>query len=400
MGGERSPGRHGGRPRVTQADDYRWVDRQADFDDLLERFSREERYALDTEFHRERTYFPRLALLQLAIPGEIALVDPLKVDVHAMQSLFASDSVAVLHAAQQDLDVLTHACGAVPRRLFDTQLAAGFVGYSTPSLSSLVQGELGVTVTKGDRLTDWLHRPLTDAQRTYAAGDVLYLLELHDLLLEHLATLGRGAWAEEACEELRTRPVSGADPESAWERVKDMKNLRPKSRGVARAVAAWRERRAMELDIPVRQVLPDLAVLGIAQRAPRTVEELSGARGVDRRHLGEAISRQLLEAVAEGRERPIENAKNGHDDLARSLRPAVTLVSAWVAELAHRERLDTTLLATRADLVALIRGDEDARLREGWRSEVLGDQVERLLRGAAGLTFDEDHGLRLINVTP
>ena len=113
---------------------YRWIDTRPEFEALIDRLCAEPRYALDTEFHRERTYFPKLALMQFAANGETALVDPLAVELSALRRLFASDTVAVLHAAQQDLDVLTHACGAVPARMYDTQLASGFLGYSTPSL--------------------------------------------------------------------------------------------------------------------------------------------------------------------------------------------------------------------------------------------------------------------------
>jgi len=376
---------------------HRWIDDQGEFDALIARLCTEPRYAMDTEFHRERTYFPQLALLQLATPTEgLVLVDPLPLDLSGLRQLFASPALAVVHAAQQDLDVLTHACGAVPAHLYDTQLAAGFVGYGTPSLVSLLQGELKVSAAKGDRLTDWLRRPLTDAQRDYAAADVAHLLQLHDVLVAQTDALGRSEWVAEACEELRTRPVSGTSPDEAWLRLKDVKNLRPKARGVAKALAAWRERRAMELNIPVRQVLPDLAILGIAQRAPSTVGELSSARGVDERHSRGTNAQQILSAVAAGRELVTEMRTYDVDDLDRTLRPAVTLVSAWVSELARRQKVDNTLLATRSDLVALIRGDANARLRSGWRAEMLGDQVEQLLQGNAGLTFDREQGLRLI----
>ena len=370
----------------------------AALDDVVESVLAHDRYALDTEFHRERTYFPRLALIQIAWGDRTVLVDPLAVDARRLRPLLDSDRLAVLHAAQQDLDVLTHACGGVPTRLYDTQLAAGFLGYSTPSLSSLVAGEFGITLAKGDRLTDWLMRPLTADQQRYAAADVEHLLALHDRQLAELETLGRIAWVEEACEELRVRPVSGAEPDQAWTRIKDAKSLKPRARGVAKAVAAWRERRAMRTDVPVRQVLPDLGVLGIAQSAPRTPDDLARCRGVDGRHTKGTIANEILDAVTRGLEEPVVVERHEGEELDRRLRPAVTLVSAWVAELARQERIDTALLATRADLVALLRGDEAARLRHGWRSDVVGDAIGRLVQGRAGLTFDGDGGLRLIDI--
>ena len=377
---------------------HRWIASDREVERFVEQASSEPRYALDTEFHRERTYFPKLALVQIAAVGEIVLIDPLGCDLSPLKRLFDSESLCVVHAAQQDLDVLTHAVGAIPRRLYDTQLAAGFLGYSTPSLVSLLQGELRVTAAKGDRLTDWLRRPLSDDQCSYAASDVAYLLQLHDTLTAKLDAEGRAQWVADACEELRTRPVGGIDPDLAFTKLKDVRILKPRARGVARAVAGWRERRAMSIDSPVRQVLPDLAILGIAQKQPRTVQELGQARGVDERHTRGAIAKELLAAVEVGLADESPPVAAEADDLDRGLRPAVTLVSAWVSEVARQQRIDSGLLATRHDLVALLRGDEDARLATGWRGELLGEGIRRLVAGEAALTFDGRGGLNLIDV--
>ena len=379
---------------------YRWIDSSDDVAGYVERVLAEPRYALDTEFHRERTYFPKLALVQIAAAGEIVLIDPLACDLSPLKLLFAGDPVCVVHAAQQDLDVLTHAVGAVPMHLYDTQLAAGFLGYSTPSLVSLLQSELRVTAGKGDRLTDWLRRPLSADQRDYAASDVAHLLQLQDTLDVKLAVEGRAEWVADACEELRTRPVSGTEPDLAWTRLKDVRVLKPRARGVARAVAAWRERRAMAIDSPVRQVLPDLAILGISQKQPTTVAELGQCRGVDDRHTRGVIATDILAAVREGMANEASMPAGDGEELDRSLRPAVTLVSAWVSEVARQRRIDTALLATRNDLVAFLRGDTDARLATGWRGEFLGEGIRRLVAGQAALTFDGRGGLSLIDITP
>jgi ribonuclease D len=376
----------------------RWVADQTAFEAVLDEVANEPRYALDTEFHRERTYFPRLALVQIAWSGGVALIDPLAVDMTCMTSLLESDSLAVLHAAQQDLDVLQTSCKSIPKRLFDTQLASGFLGYSTPSLSSLLASELKVQVAKGDRMTDWLQRPLTDEQRQYAASDVDHLLELQDGITAQLEQLGRLDWALEACEELRSRPTGPADPSDAWLRIKDTKVLKAKGRGIARSVAAWRERRAMNSDIPVRQVLPDLAVLGVAQRGPRTVPELMSCRGVEERHARGRLGEEILAAVAAGRDDEPEMPSGDGEELSRQLRPAVTLVSAWIGELSRQRRIDSALLATRSDLVSLLRGDSDARLAHGWRAEFVGDDLRNLVAGRAALSFDGKGGLRLIDL--
>jgi ribonuclease D len=384
---------------------YEWVDRQTQLEQLIATLCSVERYALDTEFHRERTYFPKLALLQVAwhdvsAPGglRVALVDPLATDVHALAPLFESDTLCVIHAAQQDLDVMTHSVGVVPQAMFDTQIAAGFAGYGTPSLVTLLQGEIGISPPKGDRLTDWLRRPLSDDQLSYAAADVEYLLELHDKLVAKLTASNRLKWVDDACEELRTRPVSGSSHDDAWLRLKDARTLRPNARGVAKSLAAWRERRAMRLDVPVRQVVPDLAILGIAQRAPSTAKELAQARGVDERHTRGPIADEILDAVRQGKSAPVPETPPSADDLERNLRPAVALISAWISQLARDESVDTAMLATRSDLVAFLRGDDDARLSTGWRAELLGDGIRRLVAGQAGLTFDGQGRLKLIPV--
>lgn len=383
---------------------YQWVDTQDHFDDVLAELIGVDRYALDTEFHRERTYWPQLALIQVAWQPdgrdgiqELALIDPLAVDISGFGALFASESLCVIHAAQQDLDVLTHSVGSVPQRMFDTQLAAGFAGYGTPSLVALLQGEINITPAKGDRLTDWLRRPLTENQCQYAAIDVEYLLEVHDLLVAKLEEAGRMGWSDDACEELRTRPVSGANPEDAWLRLKDSRSLRPGARAVAQSLAAWRERRAMRVDIPVRQVLPDLAILGVSQRSPSTLKDLTQARGIDDRHTRGGIADEILQAVAAGKDKPPPEAPKSPDDLDRNLRPAVTLVSAWISQLARDEKIDTVLLGTRADIVAFLRGDDDARLAHGWRAALLGDGISDLVAGEAALTFEQGR-LKLVAV--
>jgi ribonuclease D len=154
----------------------------------------------------------------------------------------------------------------------------------------------------------------------------------------------------------------------------------------------------MERNIPVRQILPDLAVLGIAQRQPSTEKELGQARGVDERFGRGKLAAEILAAVAAGKEAEPPDARPGGDDLERDLRPAVTLVSAWVSQVARAERIDTAILATRADLVELLAGDPDARLAQGWRAQVLGDGISRLVAGEAALTFDREGGLRLVDV--
>ncbi|MGA0793251.1 MAG: ribonuclease D [Ilumatobacteraceae bacterium] len=352
-------------------------------------------YALDTEFHRERTYFPRLALVQLQWGRTNVLIDPLAVDPRGLADLLRGPGLAILHASQQDLEVLRYAVGDVPSRLFDTQLAAGFVGYSTPSLAALVQSQLKVTLSKGDRMTDWLRRPLTSSQCSYARSDVAHLEQLFERIRARLEELGRTTWVEEACEELRQRPWGESNPDDAWLRIKDARALKGTARGVAQALAAWRERRAMATNVPLRRVMSDMALLGIAQAAPNSTEELAHARGVDERYLGGSVAREILAAVRDGRERVVEVDTQSHEPLEKRLRPAVTLVTAWIGELARSAEIDPMLVATNRDIVALLAGGE-SRLSHGWRRDLVGRDIQRLLKGESGLSFDGDGRLRLI----
>ncbi|MGI9604302.1 MAG: ribonuclease D [Acidimicrobiales bacterium] len=376
--------------------DYRMVDTEAGLAEVIDALIDQPRYAIDTEFHRERTYYPKLALVQIAWPDDLVLIDPLAVDLAPLEKVLEADTIAVMHACGQDLEVLELATGTVPVNLFDTQVAAGFLGMATPSLSSLHERFLQKRLPKGDRLTDWLARPLNQGQLDYAASDVRHLLHIHDLIADDLQSRGRTRWAADELAEQRERGRSVRDPDEAWRKIKETRHLKPKSMGVARAVAAWRERRAAEIDQPVRFVLPDLAIVALAQKRPTSPGELKGLRGVDDRHLRGSVGEQVLSAVEEGLQSPVTTAPiNRNTEPKRELRPAVTLVSAWVSQLARELELDATLLGTRADIEAFVRGDTDARLRDGWRAQAVGDALTHLLDGEAALAFDGELGLVL-----
>ncbi len=222
---------------------FHMVTAQSDLDALIGRLGAHDELALDTEFHRERTYRPRLALLQIASPVEVALIDPLAVDVRELSLLLGGDQLLVMHAASQDLEVLEHAVGVVPKRIFDTQVAAGFIGMASPSLSALHERILGIHLPKADRLTDWLERPLGEAQLAYAASDVAYLLEVKRRLVDDVTQRGRQSWLEDEHADLVDRLRNPREPDEAWTRVKELRQLKGEARAAAQAVAAWRERR-------------------------------------------------------------------------------------------------------------------------------------------------------------
>lgn len=373
-----------------------WVNSEDTLAELITALKPVGELCFDTEFHRERTYYPQLALLQVAWDGGIALVDPLAVDIRPLGPTLAGEATVVAHAAGQDLEVLDRACGVVPVDLFDTQVAAGFLGFSTPSLATLAERMLRLHLPKGDRLTDWRQRPLTPAQLEYAASDVAHLLPLADLIRSQLRAAGRLEWATQECKRLYAEARAPQLPETAWWKIKEVRHLRGRSRAVAQEVAAWRERTAARVDRPVRTVLPDLGVLAIANHPPSNVDGLRGLRGMEGRVPKGEAGVGLLAAVQRGLALPNEALRAPPtDEVERGMRPAANLVSAWIGQLARDLRIDATLLATRSDLHALLRGDPDARLAEGWRRDLVGDRVRRLVSGEAAIAFDGKGGLVL-----
>lgn len=366
----------------------RWVDTDEGLAEIVEQLLQVPAFGVDTEFHREKTYYPQLALVQLSWDDERALVDPLAIDLEPFAAALTGPATVVMHAASQDLEVLHRSCGVLPRDLFDTQLAASFVGHSLPALSALVDRFYGVHLPKGDRLTDWLRRPLGEDQRTYAASDVEFLLGLQEKLTAALEERGRLEWALDECEALRQKGQVIRDPDEAWTRIKEARSLRGEAAAVARAVAAWRERRAAELDQPVRFILSDLAVVGVAQRRPKNQGDLARIRGVDERHAKGKVGEALIKAVAEGREQEVPRHAGPSHELDRKLRPAVALVAAWVGQLSRDLEIETSMVATRHDIESLLAGDPEARLTKGWRAELVGERIRRLVEGEAALAFD------------
>lgn len=356
----------------------------------------ESAYGLDTEFHGERSYFPQLALLQCAWPGGVALIDPLALDVSPLAEILDGDGTMVTHAGDQDLAILERATGTTPTHLFDTQVAAGFVGLGSPGLADLVRRVTGEKMAKGQQLTDWTRRPLDEKQCQYAAADVEYLLDLYDILRERLEEMRRLDWALDECDELLARDRSPRDPDTAWWKIKGSRRFRGETRRVAQTVAAWRERTAVKRDLPPRFVLSDLALAGIAQRRPRTAKQFLAVRGLDRGGLNERTRQEVLDAVGEGIDLDDDRVLPPPDgkELDRSLGPAVTVILAWANQRASDLDLHTSALATRADVVDYLR-DGSGRLSHGWRHEVLAETIDRLLDGHQALALRPEGGLRL-----
>jgi ribonuclease D len=354
---------------------------------LVTRVSGEPYYGFDTEFHTERTYVPQLALIQLAWSEEVALVDPLAVDPAPLAGLFGGSGVAVAHAAVQDLDILMAACGTIPATVFDTQIVAGFLGMSSPSLSRLADQVLGISLPKADRLSDWLERPISQRQLSYAGSDVAHLLALRDALEDRLRALGRLEWALDECDQVLGDRAPAREPEEAWWKLGDIRSMSRRSRGVAQEVAAWRERTAAATNRPRRMILSDLGLLAISQRPPKNMEELRRTRGVDGRHLAQGRASEILHAVGSGLELPparLRMPREGRDVPAPPA--AVAVCSGLVRQIADDLDFDQSLLATRADIAQLLTG-EPSRLDAGWRRDMVGEPLRRLIAGDVAAAF-------------
>jgi ribonuclease D len=332
--------------------------------------------AVDTEFVRERTYFPRLCLIQAAAGGDILLVDALAIaDGGALARELSDDRrPKVLHAARQDIEALLPLTGAPLAPVFDTQQAAALLGFPAQiGYAELVRQVLGVELAKGHARTDWSRRPLSQEQLAYAADDVRYLPDLAAALDDRLAAAGRRAWLDEESAMLRDVSLYRVEPAEAWRRLKGVDRLDAASFAAARALAAWRERRAMSRDLPRGWILPDAALYELASARPATREALARVAAVPKGTAARA-GEELLAAIASP---PSDDAPRA-DDTGRpgpeQLRRQKSLQKA-LADVSLELQIEPEVLATRRELAALARGARDVPVLSGWRRSVVGERL-------------------------
>jgi ribonuclease D len=356
------------------------IQQPGDLETALFRLRGADRLALDTEFMRERTYHPQLCLVQIASATDCVLIDPLAgLDLAPLHTLLQERSrLKILHAARQDLEVLLLAGGAVPGPLFDTQIAAALLGMPPQvGYAELVARQLGHSIDKGQTRTDWSRRPLSAAQLAYAADDVRHLLTLQAELQAALAARGRADWVAEETATLENPALYRTDPAAAWKRLKGLNRLRPAEQSAARALADWRERRALESDKPRGWILADEALYAIATRAPTTISELESVPalppGVVRKR-GEELLELLRAAANDDSAVPLSAPRRPEPaELARATR-----LLQVVREVATAQEIGAEVLATRRDVEAIAFGScelEDSALARGWRRDLL---LERL----------------------
>jgi ribonuclease D len=355
---------------------------------------------VDTEFLRERTYWPQLCLAQLAHPSDdddleaAALIDPIAgdLDLTPLFELMRNPSVVkVFHAARQDLEIFWNLGGLIPAPLFDTQVAAMVCGYGDQvGYETLVRKVCKESLDKSSRFTDWAHRPLTEKQMVYALADVTHLRAIYESLAAQLRRTGRGAWVAEEMAVLTSPETYRNDPEEAWRRLKT-RSASPRFLAVAKALAAWRERRAQERDIPRNRLMKDDALLEVASARPTTQEELNRARLLQREARKGEVAKEILEAVARGLEMPEaeiprkEPARAG----AKGSEALVDLLKVLLKSRAEDLGVAPKLLASSDDL-SRIAGEEtpDVPALNGWRREAFGELALQLKRGEIALSAE------------
>ena len=361
---------------------------------LLARARAHGRISIDTEFMREKTYWAKLCLVQVAVGDECALIDPLAGDDMGPLLEVLSDPavIKIVHAGSQDLEIFYRMSGHAAAPVFDTQIAATVAGFpSQVGYARLMKDLFDVDIDKSDTFTDWARRPLTPAQVEYALNDVRFLDGAFLELSARLEKEGRAAWLAGDMARLSDDRVYAVEPEEQFRRVKRISSLSRRQLGVLQKVAAWREREAMRRDLPKRWVIGDETLIEVARRRPTDASALSEIRGLNPRALGDGGS-GLLSAVRAG----VETAEEVLPRLEKKPRTivdvegVVELMGALVRVRASEKGIAVPLLATRGDLERLASGQrDDSPLLEGWRKAIVGDALVALIDGALALRVSD-----------
>jgi ribonuclease D len=350
--------------------------------------------AVDTEFMRETTYWPKLCLIQVAGPEDSAVIDPLseELDLGPLLALLADPAIEkVFHAARQDIEIFNN-LGVIPRPLFDTQIAGMAAGFGEQiAYDALVRQMLRIDLDKSSRFTDWARRPLSVAQLDYALADVTHLATLFPMLRERLEKAGRLNWVKEEMAQLTDPALYDVEPENAWKRLKPRKYA-AKYLAVLRGVAAWRERTAQTRDQPRGRILKDDAIDEIATQAPVDADGLNRLRSVPKGFAGSRFGPELIEAIKAALKDPEGYAptieRNGASTNAAS-GAIVELLKVLLKARAEDAGVASKLIATISDLEKLAGDDHaDTPALHGWRREAFGEDALRLKRGELALVLD------------
>lgn len=358
---------------------------------LCTRLASEPYVTVDTEFMRERTYFPQLCVVQLGGANDVAVIDAQAegLDLAPLGALLADPAVVkVFHACRQDVEIFLLKFGTVPTPIFDTQVAAMVAGFGDQvGYDTLVSSLAGGSIDKAHRFSDWQARPLSPAQVTYAAADVTWLQLVYEELRDRLVREGRLDWVAEEAAVLAEPGTYRTDPDTAWRRLK-LRGANRRQIAIIQAIAAWREREAMRIDIPRQRVVKDEQIPELAALAPDNAEGLTRVRGLTRGFAEGKSGTSLLSVIAKAKVLPEADlpALSRPNETAKPSPALVALLKVLLAERANAHHVASRLIASSDDLDRLA-GEDDPRLQclSGWRAEVFGTDALRLKAGKIGL---------------
>ena len=342
--------------------------------------------ALDTEFIREKTYWPQLCLLQVCNGETAACVDPLTLEnINPLIDILMDPAIVkVFHAGRQDLEIFNFHWQKLPAPLFDTQLAATLLGLGEQlGYANLVQKLLGIELDKGHTRTDWAQRPLHQGQLRYALDDVIYLGKLYLDLSAKLRSLGRENWLQEELEILASPDTYQMDPDSTWQKIKGRQRLKGVQLAVLQSLAAWRENQAIVSDRPRRWILKDEILVDLARRMPKTVDDMGRTRGLDQGTL-KRQGENLLNLIAKSRSLPKSywpQDKLPPAQLNPNQEALADLLMCSLRLLAEQNQVSPAVLASRSTLNQLIAGERDLELLHGWRRMLAGEALLGVLDG-------------------
>lgn len=371
-----------------------YISDQENFDAFIERSRSSSVLAIDTEFLREKTYFAKLCLLQLATDDEVAIVDPFAVkNLKPLSTLLEDQSIMKLfHAGGQDLEILYREIGVLPKPVFDTQIAAALLGHTLQvGYGVLVHSLCGVSLKKTDSFTDWSRRPLSGSQIEYAADDVIYLREMYWLMKAKLEEKGRLSWLENDFAELSDPARYREDPRTRYRRLKRVSCLSRCQLSAAREVAAWREAEARKRDVPRKWVITDEQIVEACKREARTIDELFMVRGV-REKVATREARTLVSLICKGLDLPsdewpeLDKGSKNEPNVDAQL----DLMVALVRLRAKENDIALQALASHGDLSLVARGyTEGVDVLRGWRRAIVGEELLDLISGKIALSLSE-----------
>jgi ribonuclease D len=360
---------------------------------------------IDTEFIWNRSFYPALGVVQMGFPdGETALIDAPEIEDWSAFGELMSDpaTTKILHDAQQDLTIIQRACGAYPRNIFDTQRSAGFIGMSsTISLRDVLKQLLKVRLAKTETQSDWLARPLTEAQLEYAEDDVRNSVRLMERILEKADRLGRREWI---MDEMRyyeiERLYQEADPDTVMPRVRGSGALTHQQRNILRSLASWRELSARRRNLPRNFIMSDEALVSLVKRTPASEKELRPIKGLSERTL-ERNGGRIWKAIERGMEDDLPELKNGANagtSPDEGYEARVDFALAFLKGTCLAAKIDPALVANRAEITALVLDTDDPdleahRLLRDWRADFCGNALLELLQGRGSLLIDRESNL-------